>query len=168
MTRRRLLAFVSLAARLGRLSLPSPADAQQPALPRRIGVLLVAASLQSTLAQQFRQRMHRSSDRIRDRRVCQCEMGDAPRRPAEPLAGAVAYGYRESRISRLPNAATTMPAPRSIHRFIARYQFRAPSADRTTATIEYHPVSMRKITTGRINKAVSDQRSGCRVENTLA
>ena len=47
--------FVALAACLGPLGFPSPADAQQPAAPRRIGVLVVAWSPESKEAQQFRQ-----------------------------------------------------------------------------------------------------------------
>ena len=56
MTRRRLLlALISLAACLGPFGLASAADAQQPASPRRIGVLLVAFSPESKEAQAFRQ-----------------------------------------------------------------------------------------------------------------
>lgn len=47
------LAF--LAACLGSLGFPSPADAQQPVSPRRIGVLLVSWSVESTIAQAFRE-----------------------------------------------------------------------------------------------------------------
>ena len=56
MTRRRLLlALVALAACLGPFGLASAADAQQPASPRRIGVLLVGFSPESKEAQAFRQ-----------------------------------------------------------------------------------------------------------------
>ena len=48
-------ALVALAACLGPCGLPSLADAQQPAPPRRIGVLLVGFSPESREAQQFRQ-----------------------------------------------------------------------------------------------------------------
>ena len=51
--RRRLLVLISLVACLG----VSPADAQQPASPRRIGVLLVARSPESKEAQAFRQEL---------------------------------------------------------------------------------------------------------------
>jgi ABC-type uncharacterized transport system substrate-binding protein len=47
-------ALATLAAYLGPLGLPSPADAQQPASPRRIGVLLGGLSPESKEAQQFR------------------------------------------------------------------------------------------------------------------
>jgi putative ABC transport system substrate-binding protein len=54
---RGLLAFalVNLVACLGLLGLTSPADAQQPGSPRRIGVLLVISSPESKDVQQFRQ-----------------------------------------------------------------------------------------------------------------
>ena len=56
MTRRRLLlALISLAACLGPLGPASAADAQHPASPRRIGVLLVGPSPGSKEAQAFRQ-----------------------------------------------------------------------------------------------------------------
>ena len=48
-------ALVALAACLGPFGLPGPADAQQPASPRRIGVLLVGFSPESKEAQAFRQ-----------------------------------------------------------------------------------------------------------------
>ena len=48
-------ALVALAACLGSFGLPSAADAQQPASPRRIGVVLVGWSPESKEAQQFRQ-----------------------------------------------------------------------------------------------------------------
>ena len=51
----RLFALISLVACLVPLGLRSPADAQQPASPRRIGVLLVAFSPESKEAQAFRQ-----------------------------------------------------------------------------------------------------------------
>jgi putative ABC transport system substrate-binding protein len=47
--------LVSLVACLGHFDLASAADAQQPASPRRIGVLLVLSSPESKDAQQFRQ-----------------------------------------------------------------------------------------------------------------
>jgi hypothetical protein len=53
--RRLLLALISLAACLGSFGLASAADAQQPASPRRIGVLLGGFSPESNEAQQFRQ-----------------------------------------------------------------------------------------------------------------
>jgi putative ABC transport system substrate-binding protein len=50
------IAFGALAvALLGLLGFPSPADAQQPASPRRIGVLLVAFALEDKEPQAFRQ-----------------------------------------------------------------------------------------------------------------
>ena len=50
------IAFGALVvALLGLLGFPSPADAQQPAAPRRIGVLLVSWSLESKVAQAFRE-----------------------------------------------------------------------------------------------------------------
>jgi putative ABC transport system substrate-binding protein len=54
---RGLLAFAlaTLVACLGPLGLPSPAEAQQPASPRRVGVLLVIVSPESKEAQAFRQ-----------------------------------------------------------------------------------------------------------------
>ena len=56
MTRRRLLfALVSLAACPGSFGLASTADAQPPATPRRIGVLMVEFALESEEAQAFRQ-----------------------------------------------------------------------------------------------------------------
>ena len=56
MTRRRvLLALISLAACFGSFGLAKAADAQQPASPRRIGVLLVGPSRESKEAQAFRQ-----------------------------------------------------------------------------------------------------------------
>jgi putative ABC transport system substrate-binding protein len=56
LTRHRLvLALISLSVCLGPFGVASPADAQQPASPRRIGVLLVAISPDDTLPQQFRQ-----------------------------------------------------------------------------------------------------------------
>jgi putative ABC transport system substrate-binding protein len=48
-------AIVALVACLGLFGLPSAADAQQPVSPRRIGVLLVAFSPESKVAQAFRQ-----------------------------------------------------------------------------------------------------------------
>jgi putative ABC transport system substrate-binding protein len=48
-------ALVALVACLGLFDLPSPADAQQPALPRHIGVLFVLASPESKEAQALRQ-----------------------------------------------------------------------------------------------------------------
>jgi len=48
-------AFISMAACFGLFGLSSPADAQQPASPRHIGVLLVGLSLESKEAQAFRQ-----------------------------------------------------------------------------------------------------------------
>ena len=51
----RIFALISLVACLGPLGLPSPADAQQPVSPRRIGVLLAAFSPGSKEAQAFRQ-----------------------------------------------------------------------------------------------------------------
>ena len=48
-------ALVALAACLGSFGLPSAADAQQPASPRRIGVVLVGWSPEGKEAQQFRQ-----------------------------------------------------------------------------------------------------------------
>jgi putative tryptophan/tyrosine transport system substrate-binding protein len=48
-------ALATLVACLEALGLPSPADAQQPASPRPIGVLLVLSSPQSKDVQQFRQ-----------------------------------------------------------------------------------------------------------------
>jgi len=55
LTRRRLLlALIALAACLGLLSFPGPADAQEPS-PRRIGVLLILVSPESKEAQAFRQ-----------------------------------------------------------------------------------------------------------------
>ena len=55
MSRRRLLlALVSLATSLGPFGRASAADAQQPASPRRVGVLLVGLSPQSKEAQAFR------------------------------------------------------------------------------------------------------------------
>jgi putative ABC transport system substrate-binding protein len=56
---RRLLAFVLaiLVVYLGWLGIASAADPQQPASPRRIGVLLVTVSLESAEAQAFRQGM---------------------------------------------------------------------------------------------------------------
>jgi len=50
-----LLALISLAACLGSFGLPSPADAQQPTLPWRIGVLLGSFAPESKEAQAFRQ-----------------------------------------------------------------------------------------------------------------
>jgi putative tryptophan/tyrosine transport system substrate-binding protein len=56
MTQRLLaLALVALGAALSLFAPGSIADAQQPAAPHRIGVLLGGTSLDSTLAQQFRQ-----------------------------------------------------------------------------------------------------------------
>jgi putative ABC transport system substrate-binding protein len=56
MTRRRVyLALMSLAACLGSLHFPSPADAQQSGLPRHIGVLLVVFSPEGKEAQAFRE-----------------------------------------------------------------------------------------------------------------
>jgi putative tryptophan/tyrosine transport system substrate-binding protein len=56
LTRRRLLlALISLAACLALFGLATAADAQKPTSPRRIGVLLVGASLESKGAQAFRQ-----------------------------------------------------------------------------------------------------------------
>ena len=56
MTRRRLLlALMSLAACLASFGLANAANAQQPAAPRRIGVLLVTFSPESKEAQTFRQ-----------------------------------------------------------------------------------------------------------------
>ena len=56
MTRRRLVfALISLAAYLVLFSIPSPVDAQQPAVARHVGVLLVAHSSESEVAQKFRQ-----------------------------------------------------------------------------------------------------------------
>jgi len=56
LTRRRLLlALIALAACLGLLGLPSPADAQQLASPRHIGVLLVLASPEGKETEAFRQ-----------------------------------------------------------------------------------------------------------------
>ena len=57
MTRRRLLLFalVPLVACLGLFGLASADDTQQPAAPRRIGVLLVISSPESKDVQQFRQ-----------------------------------------------------------------------------------------------------------------
>ena len=54
---RALLAFAlaTLVTCLGALGLPSPADAQQPASPRRIGFLLVAWSPESKMVQAFRE-----------------------------------------------------------------------------------------------------------------
>ena len=54
---RRALAFglVALAACLGLFGSASPADAQQPAAPRRIGVLLVSFSPESQEAKAFRE-----------------------------------------------------------------------------------------------------------------
>ena len=49
-----MLALIALAACLGLLSFPGPADAQEPS-PRRIGVLLVLFSPESKEAQAFRQ-----------------------------------------------------------------------------------------------------------------
>ncbi len=51
----RLFGLVALIACLGPLGLPSAADAQQSAPPRRIGVLLVGLSPESKEAQAFRQ-----------------------------------------------------------------------------------------------------------------
>jgi putative ABC transport system substrate-binding protein len=51
----RLFALAALIAYLGSLAFPSAADAQQPASPRRIGVLLVSFSLQSKEVQAFLQ-----------------------------------------------------------------------------------------------------------------
>lgn len=48
-------ALVALAACLGSFGLPTAADTQQPASPRRIGVVLVGWSPESNEAQQFRQ-----------------------------------------------------------------------------------------------------------------
>lgn len=48
-------AFIFLLACIGPFGLASAADAQQPALPRRIGVLLAGLSPESKEAQQFRQ-----------------------------------------------------------------------------------------------------------------
>ena len=53
--RRLLLTLISLAACLGSFGLASAADAQVPASPRRIGVLLTGLSSESKEAQQFRQ-----------------------------------------------------------------------------------------------------------------
>jgi putative ABC transport system substrate-binding protein len=50
-----LLALIALAVCLASFGLPSAADAQQPASPRRIGVLLGGFSPESKEAQQFRQ-----------------------------------------------------------------------------------------------------------------
>jgi putative tryptophan/tyrosine transport system substrate-binding protein len=50
-----LLALTSLAACLALFGLASAADAQQPASPRRIGVLLVGFSPESKEAQAFRE-----------------------------------------------------------------------------------------------------------------
>lgn len=47
------LAIVALAARLGAFGLSNAADAQQPAPPRRIGVLLISFSPESKEAQAF-------------------------------------------------------------------------------------------------------------------
>jgi ABC-type uncharacterized transport system substrate-binding protein len=56
LTRRRLLlTVISLAVCLGLLNVASAADAQQPASPRRIGVLLAGFSPESKEAQAFRQ-----------------------------------------------------------------------------------------------------------------
>jgi putative ABC transport system substrate-binding protein len=56
LTRRRLLlALISLAAYLGSFGYASVADAQQPAAPRRIGVLLVGWSPERKEVQEFRQ-----------------------------------------------------------------------------------------------------------------
>ena len=56
MTRRcLLLALISLAACLGPFGFSSPADAQQPAAPRRIGILLGGFSPESKEVQAFRQ-----------------------------------------------------------------------------------------------------------------
>jgi putative tryptophan/tyrosine transport system substrate-binding protein len=51
----RLFAFAALIAYLGPLSFPAPVDAQKPAAPRHIGVLLVSWSLESKIAHAFRQ-----------------------------------------------------------------------------------------------------------------
>jgi putative ABC transport system substrate-binding protein len=48
-------AFAALVACAGPFALPSTADAQQPVAPRRIGVLLVAWSPESKMAQAFRE-----------------------------------------------------------------------------------------------------------------
>ncbi len=56
MTRRGFaLALLALAACLRPLDFPSATDAQQPASPRRVGVLLVTFSPESQEAQAFRQ-----------------------------------------------------------------------------------------------------------------
>ena len=56
MTRRRvLLALISLAGCLRLFGVPIAADAQQPAAPRRIGVLSVSYSPESSEAREFRQ-----------------------------------------------------------------------------------------------------------------
>jgi putative ABC transport system substrate-binding protein len=54
-TRRVFLCGIAFSAVLGLLGLPNPADAQQPASPRRIGVLLAVVSPESKEAQAFRQ-----------------------------------------------------------------------------------------------------------------
>ena len=56
MTRREFtLVLLASVARLGPLGFPSVADAQQPASPRRIGVLLAASLPEEEMAQAFRQ-----------------------------------------------------------------------------------------------------------------
>ena len=47
--------FAALVASLGAFYLPGTVDAQQPASPRRIGVLFVSFSLESKEAREFRQ-----------------------------------------------------------------------------------------------------------------
>ena len=54
---RSAFALICLTACLWLSSLPIPADAQQPASPRRVGVLLVARSPESMEAQAFRQEL---------------------------------------------------------------------------------------------------------------
>jgi hypothetical protein len=62
---RLLLALVALAAYPAFFGLSSPADAQQSASPRHIGVLLVGFSPESKEAQAFRQGL-RDADTLRD------------------------------------------------------------------------------------------------------
>jgi len=51
----RLFALIALTSCLGPLAFPSPADAQQPASPRHVGVLLVGWSPEDKEVQEFRQ-----------------------------------------------------------------------------------------------------------------
>jgi len=117
LTRRRLLlALIALAACVEPLGLSNGADAQQPAAPRRIGVLLVGFSPEGSAAQAFREGLRNAGytegrDMIIEWRSANGDYDRVPELVAELVQGKVDVIVADSTVAAqsLKRATSTIP-----------------------------------------------------------